>query len=60
MSIIRTDARTSDNNMLFAAGLLDRGVLVNVNDQVSEDFLKDVDVEELFAVESRDCASVEK
>lgn len=53
MAVIRADANTSDNNMLFAAGLLDRGVLVNVNVQVSDDFLADIDVDSLFAVSSK-------
>lgn len=47
---MKLKSNTSDNNMLFAAGLLDRGVIVNVNDKAAEDFLKNVDVDELFSV----------
>jgi hypothetical protein len=39
--------------MLFAAGLLDRGVLIDLNPEVSEQFLKDIDVEKLFAVNEK-------
>ena len=41
---------TSSNNMLFAAGLLDKGVLIDLNPEISEQFLKGIDVEKLFAV----------
>ena len=41
---------TSSNNMLFAAGLLDKGVLIDINPEVSETFLKGVDLDTLFAV----------
>ena len=51
--ITKTHAETSDNNMLFAAGLYEKGVLVDLNPEVSEEFLKDVDVEELFKVNQR-------
>jgi hypothetical protein len=41
---------TSSNNMLFAAGLLDKGVLVDLNPEMTDQFLRDIDVEKLFAV----------
>lgn len=44
---------TSSNNMLFAAGLLDKGVLIDLNPEISEQFLKGIDVEKLFAVNER-------
>lgn len=52
MQIIDVVAHTSSNNMLTGIGLLDRGVLLASCEKASEEFLKEIDLEQLFAVEA--------
>ncbi len=53
MDIVNSAAHTSSNNMLTNSGLLDRGVLLASTEKVSEDFLKEIDIEKLFAVDNQ-------